>query len=162
MTTGNLSALIGGGGVKPVGLINGVSGLNAANFCADATALTSNSGYLKVVNTPALTAGVLSTILSLTGRGAINFLAGQPGNTTVRTHRFKVTLDGIVIFDGTSTATNSASRILNVIGQVYNPATATSVVIPEMLTFETSLLIEYASSLTETGQTSIGYRYFSR
>lgn len=157
-----LSQFSGGGIPRPAGLINGSNTLSVVNIITDATVFTANDGFLKVVATGALTANTLSTILSLSGKGAISYLGGLPVDTTSRTHRFKVTLDGTVIYDATSSATTAATRLMNIIGQIYQPASNASVVIPEPIMFNTSLLVEYASSVSETAKTTIAYRYYAR
>lgn len=157
-----LSQFSGGGIPRPAGLINGANTLSAFNIITDATVFTVNDGVLKVVATGALTANTLSTILSLSGKGVISYLGALPVDTTSRTHRFKVTLDGTVIYDATSSATTAVTRLMNVIGQIYQPAANSSVVVTEPIFFNTSLLIEYASSVSETAKTTIAYRYYAR
>lgn len=161
-----LSQFASGGGIKPSGLINGAGSSFGPMPNAGATGPIAylSPGYAKTVTTPACTADALVTILSLAGRGVISFLAFQNADATSRTGRMKITLDGVVILDKTTSATTASGDMLPVIGQCFPAANAAngSVVVPEPLTFESSLLIEYASSLTETGKCTIAYRYMPR
>lgn len=156
----NLSQFYTSGPIKPTGLINGTSGFPFQTIAANALSVNLN-GYLKNVNSGALTAAALSTILSLSGKGCISFLAFQGVDNTSRTHRARVTLDGVVIFDATSSAITGAAAIGCAIGQIQS-AVIPTVAIQEPLRFDKSLLVEYASSLTETDKTLIAYRYVPR
>jgi len=161
-----LSQFTGGSGIKPSGLINGVGASFGGMPLASAKGQISflSPGYAKTVATPACTANTLVTILSLSGRGVISFLAFQNADVTSRTGRIKITLDGAVILDKTTIASTTIGDMLPVIGQCFPAANSAngSVVIPEPLAFESSILIEYASSLTETAKCSIAYRYMPR
>ncbi len=99
------------------------------------------------------TANVLKTLRSETGAGVLNLVAVTANNTTARTIRVKVTIDGVVVVDVTSISINSNRMGILPIGSlaswndlVYENAS----VIPAKLAYNTSLLVEYASSLTET------------
>ena len=122
------------------------------------------NGYapgIKTVLSGALTANTLATILSLSGTGVVSFVAAESVDATSRTHRIKITLDGVVVFDATSAAVATVQAVCPVIGAITNATgTATSVVTFEPLAFNASLLIEYASSVTETDKSAIGYRYY--
>lgn len=151
------------GGRKPTGLLNGSSVLGPIQTGSIAP-LDSTISNCKTVTTPAVVAGVLTTILSLSGRGCISFLACSSVNSSARTHRLKVTLDSVVIFDATSIPIGSTTQYCPAIGsltQTSNSPVAMGVV-PRDLDFNESLLVEYASSLSETGGTYVGYAYFPR
>jgi hypothetical protein len=163
----NASQFFGGGGVKPTGLINGVSALTSQLGFSGVTYTNNflNAGCRQVV-TGALTAGVLSTVLSLSGKGSLSHLSCSSVTVTARTHRLKVTVDGIVIFDA-SIATGATVNPVNAIGGAYVHNDSTNgvyLLLPLMVEylFDVSLLIEYSSSLTETAQTNIFYRYVPR
>lgn len=158
-----LSQFSGGGIPRPAGTLNGTAALSpqitdivAATGLAAVNAKTALSG--------ALTANTLATVLSLSGKGVISFLACAPVDATSRTHRYKITLDGTVIFDATSGATNSTQHYVPVIGALLNLSSTYSVysIVPEPLFFNTSLLIEYASSVSETDKTRHAYKYYAR
>lgn len=154
---------LSGGVPKPSGQINGTSVLPRADLPYNPFVFA-NSGYVKNPVTGSLTANTLATVLNLSGRGVISFLACSPVNTSARSHRLKVTLDGVVIFDATSVSVNTDAVYFPVIGQLVpiNGAGGNFNYLQEPIFFDKSLLVEYASSLTEVGQTYIAYRYYSR
>lgn len=159
-----LSQFTGGGGIRPRGLINGLSGFPIAQADSSGNALSSMNGYARNVLSGACVANSLKTILSLGGSGAISLFVLKSEDSTSRTHRAKITLDGVVIFDGTVVA-NTISRLYAAIGQLISvdPSGAqVPLVINEPLIFSNSLLIEYSSSITETNLTRFGYRYYPR
>lgn len=130
--------------------------------CASANALIYFTPLIKTVLSGACTAGVLKTVLSLSGSGVVSFLAASSADTTSRTHSLKVTLDGVVIFDATSTNVVATTSVVSAIGAVSQPvASYAATVTFEPLAFTSSLLVEYASSLTETNLSNIGYRYYA-
>lgn len=149
-----------GGVPRPTGLLNGAS---AFKIMDSVTPDLLPAGYViaKTVTSGSTTAGVLKTVLSLSGSGVISFLAMASANSTSRTHRLKVTLDGVVIFDATTAATANTTFVFSAIGCVVN-AVAGSYSAPnfEPLSFNTSLLIEYADSLSETDGAYLAYRYY--
>lgn len=149
-----------GGVPRPTGLLNGASAFKIMN---SATPDLFSAGWLiaKTVTSGSTTAGVLKTVLSLSGTGVISFLAMGSADSTSRTHRLKVTLDGVVIFDATTAATANTTFVFSAIGCVVNTAASThSAPNFEPLSFNTSLLIEYADSLSETGGAYLAYRYY--
>ena len=112
---------------------------------------------VKVVSVGSVTAGVLKTILSVTGAGQIDFLCAQASDATARTLRVRVTLDGVVAFDST-TASNTISNLgMSVIGAAPNSSSVPMVLQPVF--FNASLLVEFASSVTETNLSNVGYNY---
>jgi hypothetical protein len=110
----------------------------------------------KNVLTGALTANTLSTVLSVTGSGVVNCLSASGVDATSRTHRLKITIDGVVALDVTSTAIAAANKGIDAIGTSLNAGTY---LIFDQIPFNTSFLVEYASSVTETGKTTISYLY---
>jgi hypothetical protein len=115
----------------------------------------------------ACTAGVLRTILSVTGPGCISYLGYEAIDATIRAHRIKLTLDGNVVFDATTASTaDILSAVTEVIGSV-SPFSVTGSdywggwqEMPVM--FNASLLLEYASSLTETDKCRLGTIHYLR
>lgn len=103
----------------------------------------------------AMTANTLKTLVSHTGAGVLNLVAIKTSVTAVQTLRVKVTLDGVVVVDpGATTSTSLAGNIGIVpVGSVagffdgtYNQAS----VIPAKLAYNSSLLVEIASSASAT------------
>ena len=99
-----------------------------------------------------LVAGDLSPVYSATGSGVINFLAAYSNDSTARTIRLKLTLDGGVVYDKTSASSTSSGAGLNPIG-IWNQSTTTLALEP--IAYNESILIEVASSLSETNKISI-------
>lgn len=161
----SLSQFTGGGGIKPAGVINGTS--LATFYRANGSMAASPQGLIGTTAvaptvTGALTANTLATVLSLSGKGVISFAGCASVDATSRTHRMKITLDSAVIYDATSAATVQVGDWLIPIGSITNHTTLSPGVIYEPLVFNTSLLIEYASSVSETGKTYIATRYMAR
>lgn len=153
----NLSQFFGGGGLKPT--------LKASSLgVANGQGVSLSSIYpLIATQTAGVTANTLTTALSRTGKGALGCFFLQSVDGTSRTHRIKITLDGTVIYDKTSPEVTTALAILPVQGQIaWSSATTAAGVIENPILFESSLLIEYASSLTETAKTNFGYTYYGR
>lgn len=152
-----LSQFIGVRG--PSGIING-GGTVLARYYGAVANLPDLEGLLKIVLTPALTAGTLATVLNVTTGGTLSFLAVQGINATSRTHRLKITMDGVVVFDSTSIAISDHAYVLPAVGWLQGANGARGNPIFEPIHFNKSLLVEYASSLTETANTRVGYRYY--
>lgn len=157
----SLSQFVGGGAAPhPTGLLNGASSFRTV-VNATPNVLQAAWAPVKTVLSGTTVAGVLKTVLSLSGSGVFSFLAVENADTTSRTHRIKITLDGVVIFDATTGAVTSVSNDYLVVGVMTNVAASThSVITFEPLSFNSSLLIEYACSLSESNGTYIGYRYY--
>lgn len=147
MTT--LSQFAGGARVPKV-LINSTS-------TTGSTANTVNTGAVHGVKktvSGALTANTLSTVLSITGGGTLCFASCYGNDATSRTHRFKLTLDGVVVYDATTAAVAATSSGIMLVG-----ITAVGVYSTDAIPFNVSCLLEYASSVTETGLTNFAYLY---
>jgi hypothetical protein len=143
-----------GGQKPPKALFNATSSAGAlasATLIADATA-----GGTILKYSGSLTADVLSNVLSVTGAGMIPMFFLLSVDATVRKHRLKITVDGTVVYDFTTANVNAANRGLIAIG--YQTVTNTSIM-SDPVYFNNSLLIEYASSLTENNGTRFGYIY---
>lgn len=161
----SISQFLGGSGIRPKGLFNGAS--VGGNGWENTVAINSASRGLPPTHvafgtTGALTANTLVTALSLSGQGAISLLGCAGVDVTSRTHRLKVTLDGTVIFDATSNAFTTAGGCHMAIGGFIPNASTFATPIFEQLTFNSSLLVEYASSVTETAKSLVFYRYVAR
>jgi len=152
----NLSQFFPSGGLKPKSINQGSLVQLVLNSVLSSV-LPSN-----VVLTGSQVAATLATVLSITGKGALSYLAMQSVDNTSRTHRLKITLDGNVIFDNTSSATIS-QNIFPIIGRILmDNSNSPYAAVENYLLFDQSLLIEYASSLTETAKTRFGYIYYTR
>ena len=103
----------------------------------------------------ALTSATLKTLLTVTGGGEVPLLFAHVKDTTSRTLRVRVTVDGTVAFDGTTSAITTANHGLIVVGQI----STTSLVLasPSGIRFNASLVVEVASSVTETDKVAIFY-----
>lgn len=123
-------------GFTPQGVLNAL----------DPTAKTALSG--------AMTANTLKTVLSATGAGTMHHFAGQFADGTLRTMRIKITVDGVVIFDYTSAANTTPSAIAAIISGFSGTSTADETPIR----FNSSLLIEAASSLSETDKFTFAWK----
>lgn len=120
--------------------------------------VVANDGNCATALSGALTAGVLKTALQVSGRGRLNMLGIYTGDVTSRTLRMRATLDGNVIFDGTSAAIAANSSGLLIVGHgSYTGSFAITGFQP--LDFERSCLVEIASSLTETNKSTVFYNY---
>lgn len=148
----NLSQFVGGAKVPKL-LVNKTS-TNGSG--ADSINYGAAPAGAKAVDSGALTSNTLATVLSVTGSGVISLMVCAGVNDTSRTHRFKMTLDGVVVYDATTAAIASTNYGINLVGAANPSAT---VQVRDPIPFNSSLLIEYASSLTETGLTRFSYVY---
>lgn len=130
-----------GGARRVAAIINSFSSGGVSTDLA-----TSTSRRIKSLASGALTAGVLGTVLNITGRGQINLIGAHSVDATSRTIRLKVTADGLVIFDATTNVMASSSIGLLALG--YTDSATVHKFQP--LRFSNSLLVQIASSLTET------------
>lgn len=102
----------------------------------------------------ALTANVLSTPVDVTGSGIIKFLSLHVKDTTSRTIRLKVTIDGIVVYDITTAAITTSFNGINPIG-AFSYAGGSWALQFDSLIFNNNYKVEIASSLTETDKLSV-------
>jgi len=130
---------VGGGRISSI--INRDSSGGTSNNLTSASSLTRQ---LSSGSTGA--AGTLTTILSVTGRGTINFCAPACADATARTIRLKITVDGVSIFDATSSSISTANHGIVGIG-AFNYTTAPFIVF-QPINFYTSLLVQIASSVS--------------
>lgn len=148
---GNTSTL-GFGSLGTTSIINYYSsgGVNSGASLSSG----SPAGGKKVLS-GALTANTLATALSVTGQGEVPWLAMHTEDATARTLRMKVTVDGTAVFDATTSSISASGY-----GQVAVGAqTAANLCYQSTspLRFKTSLLVEIASSVSETDKVSISY-----
>ena len=129
---------------KVTGLLNGgASTLVYANTGAAANCASVSVGTLS--------AGVLKKVLSISGKGRINFLMALENGLGPYNNQVKVTLDGVEIFNKTS----SVSTNYGIIAVGYGIGSATSgdyLAMHQPIQFESSLLVEIASSSASSSQ----------
>ena len=133
------------------GLQNGAATtrVTVANAAAVANAYTSLTGPL--------TSTVLKNVLEVNSPGVLNWLGVWTADATSRTLRVQITMDGIVVFNNTSSAIAvSGSGVVIVGGGTYGSGGDASAVM-QPLAYTQSLLIEVASSITETDKSTVGY-----
>lgn len=153
---GNLSTLGFGGSTATTSVVNAhSSGGTTSGIQIAATA----ANGMKSVLSGALTSGALATVLSVTGAGAVPALTAYTADATARTVRLKVTVDGVVVFDATSSSITTASHGIFAAGFVGGSNTFQQ---GEPIQFSASLTVEVASSLTETDKISVGYILYKR
>jgi hypothetical protein len=154
----NLRDFIGGGNRPPKTIING---FNVATAALIPMALSGTPGKpLKLVLSGSMIAATLKTALSLTGSGVINWLSLMGNDATTRTFRMKITIDGVVVFDPGVSASGGTSGILP-IGLYSEGSTSFPSIGFQPTNFNSSLLVEIASSLTETDKMTFGYNYIT-
>jgi hypothetical protein len=103
----------------------------------------------------ALTAGALATMLDIpVGIGEVPLLALASLDGTTRTVRLRVTVDGVVVFDATSSAITGGGQGIHAAGAL----TSTGFFVPSLpIVFVRSFKVEIASSLSETDKLGLGY-----
>lgn len=155
--SGNQSALMGGDR-PPTSIIN--------YFSSGGEALYAIPAWVPCKSTlsGALTAGALKTLLNISGAGVLKFIGVQALDATSRTLRLKITIDGTVAFDSTSAAcTTSYGTKIGVGGvTVHTPATPSFVPALDREPFNSSCIVEIASSLTETDKLALLHAYEAR
>ena len=130
---------------KVSGLLNG----GASTLVYASTGAAANCASVSVGT---LSAGVLKKVLSISGKGQINFLMALENAAGPYNNQIKVTLDGTVIFDKTV----SISQNYGVIAVGYGAgavATGDFLAMHQPIQFESSLLVEIASSSASSSQT---------
>jgi len=107
-------------------------------------------------NSGACTAGVLKSILSVTGsKVRLNYLQLTNSDATARNSRVRVTIDGTVVFDATVENAGGSNHIA--VGQIITGTPSSAIFHP--VDANNSLLIEYSSSVTETNKATLHYAY---
>lgn len=107
---------------------------------------TSQNNLAAVVAGGAYTAGVLQTVLQMTGPGTVPTLTIYAADATSRSIRARLTIDGVIVFDATSSvATLNFGMVIS--GQTL--AGATAVANSTQIQFAKSFLLEASSNLSE-------------
>lgn len=101
---------------------------------------------------PAMTANTLVDLINETGAGEITNLAFTAVDTTSRTIRYVITVDGTPIADFTSTEITAANAgaVLAGIAATSEQSASQSLLPP--IYYSSSIRVQYASSLSETGK----------
>jgi len=135
----------------PISIVNRFS---AGSVAPVTLANTANSG-LKSYASGALTANTLATATGLgqvTGSGKIKFLSFATADTTSRTLRLKLTIDGTSVFDATSSATTTSGAGIHAVG--FSDAEGTPFQVDGIF-YNSSFKVEIASSLSETDKCNV-------
>jgi hypothetical protein len=111
-----------------------------------------SSNCAREVLSGALTAATLKDIVSITGGGQIDYLSAYAKNTTSRTVRLVVVLDGVTVFDATSSAVTANGSGLLAVGQSIGGSHRSA-----PIRWNSSCVISVASSLTETDNVAVAY-----
>jgi len=148
----NLSQFFGGDN-PPTALLGGTP--NGSNVYDVYSAISASRFSLPVISSGSMTAGVYKNVLTVNSRGVLNFAAfGSIGGP--RTISLRITIDGTVVYVAT---TNSGSdRGLVGAGALIWDTTLYSSIALDQIPFNTSLVIDVASSDTTGGNLAIGYR----
>lgn len=137
-----------------------VNGHSSGSTASGATAVA--GGQFKTVASGALTANTLATALTVTGAGWCSAIHALTADTTSRTVRLQVIVDGVTAFDATSSAiTTAASGLIAVGSPVTNSGGSVQLQEGAPIRFNASLVIKIASSLSETDKINVGYRYIT-
>jgi hypothetical protein len=138
-----------GGNRPPTAIINGTSSGGIIQGSINP------NGAAKSILSGAMTANVMVEAISVTGQGIINIAAvAQQADATARTHRLKITIDGVVVFDATSSPASGSQQGICAIGH----ATGGSLVFDQVY-FNSGFRIEFASSISETAKQTVYVTY---
>ena len=140
--SGNLSTLGFVGAAATRSITNAFSAGGVVSASSVAATISTNAA--KETVSSALSAGVLTTVLSVTGSGDVPYLSAYTTSGTSQTVRAKVIVDGTTVFDATSAATTTPGAGLIVIGEYSSGGFPCSSASP--LRFNTSLTVQVASS----------------
>jgi len=98
-----------------------------------------------------LTADTYKEVLQITGSGVLNVLTVSTVDTTARTVGLKVVIDGVTVFDVTSSPSSLSGRGLSATGTY----TGETVLVP--IPFHKSISASIKSSLSETDKIQLNY-----
>lgn len=148
---GTQSAM-GFGGLRPT---TAIVNLHSSGGTQVGSLLNTNMPGARYVLSGALVAATLATLLDIpSGSGEVPLLALATQDGTTRTVRLKVTVDGVVVFDATSSAISGGGVGIHAAGAL----TSTGFFAPSRpIVFSRSLKVEIASSLSETDKLALGY-----
>jgi hypothetical protein len=141
-----LTQFFGGGSTTQV-----VNFYSSGGVVSGANLVATSANMAREVLSGALTAGALTTLLTVTGSGRVPLLMAFSKNSTSRTIRLVVEVDGVSVFDATTSVFAGTSSGLVAAGQGNPPVPS------EPIRFSSSLVVRVASSLTETDNVAIAY-----
>lgn len=141
-------------GSGPIATI--VNRFSAGGAAVGASISNSTNQNAKTTASGALTSATLATIHNITGRGRLNLLTAYVADTTSRTVRIVLTIDGTVVFDATSSAITIPGDGMVAVGVVTSASGALEF---QPIDFQQSMKVEIASSLTETDKVTVGINY---
>lgn len=147
-----LSQFTGGGSTKAIVNAYSSGGVSPPSFSIDATAVLGTREVLS----GAVTANTLKTLLTVSQAGQMPYLSFYSKNSTSRTVRCVIVADGVTVYDATTPAIATGGRGYPVaFSATWNGAQAVTLGTP--LRWASSLVIQVASSLTETDNVAIAY-----
>ena len=143
-------------------LLSGASSARSTTSVVTRTTTTDLAGLIvsRAANSGALTADTAKTMLNLSGAsGLMSLCALKSVDTTIRTITLKVTCDGNVVYNaGLSTsAANFGHYACGVGGTSDTSGSLTAPSLP--IRFQSTMLVEITSSLTETDKLVLYYDY---
>lgn len=115
---------------------------------------------LRTTSAGATTAGVYKSLVSVAGSGVLSVLLLQSLSAGPRNMSVKLTIDGVEVLERTKNAA-AVIHMVNAVGAYYatSGTNAISFFNADYLPFFKSLDISVKSSLSETDQIAIAYRY---
>lgn len=146
---GNLSSLGFGSAIPTKQIVNQFSsgGVSVAGASTSAS-------YPRTVNSGALTAATLATVLTISTAGEISYLTAYSADSTARTIRVVVICDGTTVFDATSDSFAATGRGMVIAGSTNG----TGLIDGNTIRFNSSCVVRVASSLTETDKITLAYK----
>lgn len=154
---GNISTLGLGG--------NGVVSAIHNHFSSGGVGSANNLNAIEDTNTKqilsgALTQDALASVLTVTGHGVLNIATVYTMDTTSRTARGQIIVDGRTIFDATTSALTSQYKGMIMVG-VLDAGSSPVGTVFQPIEFRQSLVIKVASSVSpgETDKLAIGVNY---
>jgi len=134
-----------------------VNAFTQASWTGRPITTAANQGAISALS-GSMTAATLKTLLNISG-SSVNMtqLTFRTADATARTIRVKITIDGFVASDATSSSISASNTGCAIAGSTA-PSSGHSVITPPIKANST-LLIEYASSLTETDKITAEYDY---
>jgi len=133
-----------------------VNGYSSGGVISGAMSFGSNAA--KTTASGALTANTLATVVTVTGQGYASMIAAVVDDTTSRTVRLVVIVDGVTAFDATSSTTTTANTGLVAVGSITTVNGSPVLLDGPPIRFNASLVIRVASSLTETDNLTVWHK----
>lgn len=114
----------------------------------------------KTAASGSLTANTLAQLVSVTGTGWCPLLYAYTEDTTSRTIRLQVVVDGVVVFDATSSAITVVNAGIVAAGTFSGMTSSGQNYLAdgECIRFNRSLVVRVASSVTETDKVTLAYK----